>query len=269
MKKYYSPYAEKAKVKHIYPISKLLRKFMGATRGHGIKVEYKEDLPQTPVIICPNHACDYGPIAMDKVHKRKHRIWSVDTIVKMRTIPKHLLDNVLIVKNKFFRAVLYPFLWLIAAPMSCFIRSQEPIPVYYDARVKKTFDKTAETLNDGMDVVLYPEWKERAEGYKYVNKVKSGVALAAKTFIEKYHKPVNIIPVYVCESLKKVIYGKAILVESITNFRQQANDIVKQIMDQIENIGSSLPKHRITPYDATYRGIDGGRNPCGKVPNPV
>lgn len=252
-KKWYSPYCDKPRIKHYYPISKLLRKLINAVRCRKLKVEYTDGLPVGATLICPNHACDFGPLAMDKVHRRRHRVWSVDTVIRMCTIPKHLLDNVLIVKNKFLRALCYPICCLVAPVMSCFIRSQEPIPVYHDGRLLDTFQKTVDTLNEGYDVVLYPEWKDKAEGYKYVNTVKSGVVFAAKAYIDKYKKPVNIVPVYVCESLKKVVYGRALVISEIENFKRDAREICRYIMDEIEGLAQGLPPHEITPYDATYR----------------
>ena len=270
-KKYYSPFAENGtNIRHFYPISKLFRKFLCATRCRGLNIEYKEELPEdTPLLVCPNHACDFGPIAMDKAHRRPHRIWSVSTIVRLRDIPMHLIKNVCNVRNKFLTALMFPFALFLSVPMACIIRSQQPIPVYYDARVRKTFEKTSDTLAEGMDVVLYPEWKDREKGYIYVNRVKTGVAFAAKNFVEKYGKAVSIVPVYVCESLKRVIYGRSLRIERFENFKKEAAAIARYIMDEIESIASSLPPHRVTPYDATYRSETGKCNPCAKFDPPA
>lgn len=265
-KKYYSPYHDDGtNIKHFYPISRLFRKFLCAVRARGVTATYAEPLPKdVPLLICPNHACDFGPVAMDKVHKRKNRVWSVDTIIRLRSLPMHLIKNVCNVKSKFLTVLLYPVACLLAIPMACIVRSQEPIPVYYDARVRKTFEKSAYTLNEGFDIVLYPEWKDPAEGYKYVNQVKTGVAFAAKLFIDKYHKPVGIVPVYACESLRRVMYGHVKIIEKFENFKRDSQEIAKYIMDEIEAMASSLPPHRITPYDATHRGENGNRNLCAK-----
>ncbi len=266
-KKYYSPYHDEGtNIKHIYPISRLARKILCAIRARGVKATYAEPLPEDlPLLICPNHACDFGPIAMDKVHKRKSRVWSVDTIIRVRSMPMHLIKNVCNVKSKWVTALLFPIACLLSIPMACIVRSQQPIPVYYDARVRKTFEKSALTLNEGLDIVLYPEWKDPAEGYRFVNQVKTGVAYAAKLFVEKYHKPVGIVPVYVCESLKKVMYGHVKVIEKFENFKKDSQEIAKYIMDEIESMANTLPPHRITPYDATHREDTGLHNLCAKA----
>ncbi len=252
-KTYYYPLGEDRRWKSYYPISKLIRCIGRNIKCHGYEVIGKENIPTEASFFCPNHARATGPIAMDYAHKRPNRVWSQSRMLEIKEFPKQIVNNVIPNKKGIVYGLLYGLASVLAIPFTRLMLSYDPIPVYKDTRILNTFKKSARTIGEGKDIVMYPEWKTRAEGYKYVNQVMGGIAVAVKECVRTCKRPISIVPVYVCESLRKVIYCKPITIENTANYKEQTQVIIKYIMDAIEEAGNSLPEHRITPYDDTYK----------------
>ncbi len=252
-KKYYYPLGENRNKKYHYPISKFIRMIARNIMCHGYEVVGAENIPSEAALFCPNHAKLVGPFAMEVVHKRSYRVWSVSRMLEPKDFSNHIVTNVFPNSKGLGRKLLYALAVTLSYPFTRLMLSYEPIPVYKDTRVLNTFRKSAATIQEGKDIVLFPECKDLAEGYQYVNQVVGGVAIAAKECFKVCKRPISIVPVYVCQSLKKVIYCKPIVVDNMANFKEQTATIIAHIMDEIENAGKSLPPHRITPYDDTHK----------------
>ncbi|MFI3229330.1 MAG: hypothetical protein R3Y23_04130 [Bacillota bacterium] len=252
-KTYYYPLGDDRTKKYHYPISKFIRMIGRNIICHGYKVEGAENIPAEPAIFAANHAKLVGPMAMEVCHKRSYRVWSVSRMLEPTDFSNHIVTNVFPNIKGFGRKALYGLAVALSYPFTRLMLSYEPIPVYKDTRILNTFRKSAQTICEGKDIVLFPECKDRAEGYNYVNQVVGGVAITARECLKTSKKPISIVPVYVCQSLKKVVYCKPIVVENVANFKAQTATIIEHIMNEIEGAGKALPPHRITPYDNTYK----------------
>ncbi len=254
MCKKYNPFKYEKTVQ-FRPISKAVLRLLEIILGKGITLEFREELPNEPLIICPNHAMEFGPFAVQaKQNKaRPCRIFTHAGIIRARTIPKHVMKDILPGKKGLSYAFFYSMAALISPLFSGVVKSMEPIPVEHGGNHELINRKTAETLKDGKDVVIFPESNRQDLSRQYVNILQPGLPHIIEYLKEKEGLNPWVVPAYMCKSLKKVVYGKPIKFEYDTYTHAGAAKFLNQISDAIEELALSLPPHKITYYDNSTR----------------
>lgn len=254
MCKKYNPFKYKKTVQ-FRPISKAVLRILELILGRGITLEFREELPNEPLIVCPNHAMEFGPFAVQAKQSKARpcRIFTHAGIIRMRTIPKHVMTDILPGKKGFSYAFYYTMVALISPLFSGVVKSMEPIAVQHGSGHELINRKTAETLKDGKDVVIFPESNRQDLARQYVNILQPGLPHIIKYLKETEGINPWVVPAYMCKSLKKVVYGKPIKFEYETFSYAAASMFLNQISDEIEKLAQSLPPHKITHYDNSPR----------------
>ena len=221
------------------------------------EITYLEPIPDEPVIFISNHAIRYGPFVMTAYLNRPRRIWALSTMFYVRSYSRHAMvywyPNARGIKRLILRAwtsflaLIFPFVY----------RSYEAIPVYkMSLRLKETYEKTIETLQEGLDVVIFPESRDTSDKYKYTNQLQNGFARFIPQYYAKSQHKIKIYPVYCCKPLDKIIIGKPYEYNPDINIKQQSLIINDYIQDSIEELCNSLPEHKIEPYSIEVKDME-------------
>jgi hypothetical protein len=215
------------------------------------KLTFSSPLPDEPVIFYSNHANDFGPGALVTAFTREFRSWISANMLKVKTAPAQIMKTTLPNFNKFTEPFLRLLSFGMGVALSVMFKAAGAIPVFHDLRLKTTFTKTAETLKEGLDVVIFPDSLLPNPGNPYIDKMQKG-AFRILTYLKRCNLKVPpVYPVYACKALKTVLVGNPIRLEDgVTE-----DDIYNHVDAEIKRLGESLPPHKIQPYAVMPKDI--------------
>ncbi|MDR3292910.1 MAG: hypothetical protein LBT20_02265 [Clostridiales bacterium] len=244
MKKYYSPTKPYATVKKHYPLFHTARFFLRPFLKP--KLILSEPLPDEPVIFMANHARMFGPVAMLFARRRPFRAWSNANLVFVKTSPRHMMRAFIPNANGVERFFVRILASLIAPPLASALKATGTIPVYRDLRIRTTYDKTFETLKEGLDILIFPDSIFTDDENPYVGVLNDGafkIFSLAATYYDITPPPVC--PVYCCKDLKTVCIGNVLRYDTNIDPKTASENLKKAVSDGIKALGESLPPHKI------------------------
>ena len=213
------------------------------------KVIYEEELSHDrPIVYIANHCKAHGPVAFYLLGKKNIRIWCTNEIMYWKTCPKYCYDIFLNggAKPKAFRWF-YHLVSYIMTPLCIIVfRGAETIPVYYDTRLVTTYNKTAQTINEGRDIVIFPETPPELNDY--LNKFNIGFIDTARFMKKKTGKEVVFVPTYLAPSIKTLIVGKPIEYDYSKDVKEQRIELVEKLQNEITRLAMKLPQHKVEHY---------------------
>jgi len=220
---------------------KFLNFFLRIMIGRDSVIWLTEKPDEPSVFIC-NHTRTYAPLTMELNFDRKVRPWVNGYMLTYRNTVKLMYNKI---AYDFRPKLLRRLLLIVLSPfINIYFRSLEPIPVFHDTRIRLAFSKTNETLMSGKDIVIYPE-KNVIPPNKYINELEVGFVHLARHYYQKTGKCVRFYPVYCCKDLKIIMVGEPITYNPEKDFKRHREEIVTYLTEKIEELGNSLPEHKV------------------------
>jgi len=216
-----------------------------------------EEFAKEPCVFMSNHANDYGPVAVRCVPDKKFWTWTAASMLSLRHAPKQIMKTIF--PNA--RGILFVICRILSVIMAFFMvpvfRLARGIPVYRDARLKITYEKTFEKLKKGHDVVIFPECIVPNPENPYLDVLQKG-AFRLFTLCKAYDLPCPpVYPVYCCKALNKVVAGKRIDFDGEnSNSREAEAKLMNEVGDEIKRLAETLPPHKITHYAEIPKDIE-------------
>ena len=212
-----------------------------------IDVVGEENLPEEPAVIVGNHTQMNGPIACELYTPGEHYIWCAGQMMHLKEVPAYAFQDFWSQKPKWTHPF-YKLLSYIIAPLSvCVFNNANTIGVYHDTRIISTFKNTVVKLQEGANVVIFPE-----HDVKYNNIVcefQDRFVDVAKLYFKRTGKELAFVPLYIAPKLKKMYLGKPIRFCSANPMEKERSRICQYLMDEITEIARSLPEHTVVPYN--------------------
>lgn len=233
---------EKSKTRWLFRIIKfLIRVFYPKMEVVGL-----ENLPDEPVAIIGNHTQLNGPIACELFFSDNYHTWCASQMMELKEVPRYAFTDFWSQKPKyqqpFFRLVAY-----LIAPLSVVIfNNARTIPVYKDARLLKTFRETVSKLQDGNNVVIFPEHDVKYNHIVY--EFQEGFVDTARQYYKKTGKELKFVPLYIAPKLRKMYLGKPIQFSAQKEMKEERSRICNYLMKEITTMAESLPYHTVVPY---------------------
>lgn len=211
-----------------------------------IKIEGLENLPQEPCFVVGNHTQMNGPICAELHFPGNRRTWCAHQMMELKEVPAYAYQDFWSNKPKpirwFFRLLSY-----IIAPVSvCVFNNALTIPVYRDNRLIKTFKQTTSALQDGANVIIFPECYEPHN--HIVHQFQDKFVDVAKLYYDRTGTELFFVPLYIAPALKKMCLGKPIRYNALLPKEKERQRICQYLMDEITDIAENLPKHKVVPY---------------------
>lgn len=206
-----------------------------------------ENLPNEPAIIVGNHAQIHGPITCECYYPRHKKIWTISQMMNKHEVPNYAYHDFWSNKPKwskwFYKSTSY-----IIAPLSEYLLTHaETLPVYKDARIIHTFKMTINQLNEGNDIIIFPEYKMK---YNHIlNDFQENFVDIAKLYYKKYGKKLSFVPMYNAKNLNTVVFGKPIIYDPNIPIAKERKLICKYLKEEITNIALALAPHKVIPYE--------------------
>ena len=120
-----------------------------------------ENLPVEPSLVVGNHTQMNGPIVSELYFPGKHYTWCAGQMMNRKEVPEYAFNDFWAQKPKWSHPF-YRILSHIIAPLAELIfNNARTIPVYRDMRIMATFKSTIQKLNEGANIVIFPEKDEK------------------------------------------------------------------------------------------------------------
>ncbi len=211
-----------------------------------MKVYGVENLSDKASIIVGNHTQMNGPIAAELYCPGKHYTWCAGQMLHLKDVPEYAFQDFWSQKPKwthpFYKALSY-----IIAPLSVFIfGNANVIGVYHDARITTTFKTTMALLNEGNNIVIFPEHDVKYNHILY--DFHDRFIDLAKFHYKKYGEALSFVPLYIAPNLKAMYFGKPVRFNPDAPIAEERRRICQYLMDEITDIACNLPEHTVVPY---------------------
>lgn len=212
-----------------------------------MKREGVENLPEEAVVLVGNHAKANGPISSQLFLPRESYTWCVSHMMYVKEVPAYAYEDFWSKKPKavrwFFKILAY-----LIAPLAAFImKNANTIGVYHDKRIIKTFQESVSKLQQGADIVIFPECYD--EYNNIVHNFQRGFVDLARMYYKKTGKSMAFVPMYVCPELKKLVFGKPIYYNVEAAPKEEAERICTELMNAVSELAYELPHHRVVTYN--------------------
>lgn len=218
-----------------------------------IKIFYKtpeflgvENLPKEPTIIIGNHAQVHGPIVAEAYMPKNTYVWITGEMLSVKKIPKYVYEDFWRLKPRALKWFYKGLSYLVAPLFSYVFNNAKGIGVYKDIKIASTLKNTVLRLNEGNNVVIFPESRESFNNV--VNEFQKNFVDVARIYYKVKKVELTFTPTYICPELRKVIYGKPVKFDATAPYEQEKERIVNYLKEEITNIAKSLPVHKVVPY---------------------
>ena len=175
-------------------------------------VRLDKDIPC--VFVC-NHGEIFGPVVCTLFSPFPFRAWSAYEMLDKKAVIDRTMngtfDSVKGVKRKLLQ-------WLmenVGAPfLTWMLRSEFCIPVYHDnpRKLMQTFRETIAAMQEGDNILVFPENAETAPGHKYVEEGVSefftGFTMIGQMYYHKTGKCPLFVPMYANKKKRVITYGE-------------------------------------------------------------
>lgn len=211
-----------------------------------MKVEGLENLPQEPVILVGNHTQLYGPIAAELYAPGEHYTWCAGQMLHLKDVPEYAFQDFWSQKPKYTHWF-YKIASYLIAPLSVFIfNNANTIGVYHDTRIISTFKSTVKALQEGANVVIFPEHDVKYNHIVY--EFQDKFVDVAKLYYKRTGKEVAFVPLYIAPKIGKMYIGEPIRFCAANPMKEECRRVSCYLMDQITEMACALPEHTVVPY---------------------
>ena len=135
----------------------------------------------------------------------------------------------------------------LIAPLGTYIfKNADVIGVYKDMRARSTFKNSISALNDGYNIILFPEMHK--EFNHIVNEFQDKFVDVARMYHKDTGKEICFVPMYIAPKLKTVVYGKPIKFDVGKPIEEVRQNICDYLKSEITSMAQTLPVHTVIPY---------------------
>lgn len=217
-----------------------------------IQVQGLENLPPEPAIIVGNHTKMNGPIACQLYLPGPHKIWCAGEMMQRREVPAYAYRDFWSKKKNRWCRWFYKILAYLITPLSvCIFNNADTIGVYHDTRIMSTFRQTVQALQEGDNIVIFPE--HDAPYNHILCQFQDHFIDVARLYYKRTGKALCFVPLYVAPKLKTMYLGKPIQFQPERPMAEERERICNALMEEITNIACGLPKHVVVPYNNVSR----------------
>lgn len=233
---------EKKQTSTLYKIIKsLVRFFYGKMEVVGL-----ENLPEGNAIIVGNHCQLNGPIAGELFFQDNCYIWCAGQMMDLKEVPEYAFTDFWSQKSKWTQPFYKLASYLIAPLSVCIFNNARTIAVYRDMRIMSTFKDSIKLLQQGANILIFPEKDEKHNNILY--QFQENFIDIAKLYYKKTGIALTFVPMYIAPKLKKMYIGKGISYQCENSIEEERKRISKYLSDEITEIACNLPKHTVVPY---------------------
>lgn len=211
-----------------------------------MEVEGLENLPEKNTVIVANHCQMNGPIAGELFMPDNCYTWCAGQMMHVKEVPEYAFQDFWSRKPKWT----HPYFKLssyIIAPFCDFVfRHARTIAVYRDMRIIGTFKESIKALQNGANLLIFPEKDEKHNNILY--QFQENFIDVAKLYYKKTGVALTFVPMYIAPKLRKMYIGEGFLFDAAAPIEEERARLCNCLSDAITDLARSLPLHTVVPY---------------------
>lgn len=205
-----------------------------------------ENLPEEPAVLVGNHCQIHGPIVSQIRIPGKNYTWCAGQMMHKDEVADYAYQDFWSYKPKYARPF-YKVLSHAIVPLSVFIFNHaDTVPVYHDIRLTKTFRESVRHLQEGSNLIIFPEYLEKYNQILY--RFQEKFVDVARFYYKQTGKSLLFVPMYLAPKLKKLVVGHSIRFDPTAPIEEERQRICAYLMDTITDMAAALPRHKVIPY---------------------
>ncbi|MBR6530481.1 MAG: hypothetical protein IKT43_03600, partial [Clostridia bacterium] len=192
-----------------------------------------------------NHSQAHGPIVSQITFPSSVYTWCISEMLDKHKAGDYMYDTFWAPPGrhlKFFRV----FSTLIAPLCALLFTEANTVPVYLDKRLLTTFKKSISLLQDGKQLIIFPE-TEVADN-AIVNRFHEPFVDLGKLYYKKTGKRLAFVPTYICPERREIHTGKPVFYDPKNTPEEERTRITRYLSEQICETARSLPTHTVVPF---------------------
>lgn len=205
-----------------------------------------ENLPAQNAVIVGNHSQMNGPISAELFMPDNCYIWCAGEMMHADEIPAYAFRDFWSQKPKWIQPYFKLLSYLIVPLCVCVFNNARTIAVYHDMRIMTTFRETIKMLQDGANILIFPEKDEMYNNILY--KFQENFIDAAKLYYKKTGIALTFVPMYIAPKLRKMYIGQGITYDNTNSIEEERKRICAYLSEEITAIARNLPQHTVVPY---------------------
>lgn len=226
-------------------IYKIIKFFTWLFYPH-IKVVGGENLPDEPCIVVGNHAKMNGPIGCELYFPGSHYTWTAGEMMDIKEVQPYAYKDFWSYKPAWIKWFFWLLSYFIAPLAVCIFNSANCIGVYRDVRLRSTFRTTMEKLEEGSNVIIFPEHDVAYNGVVWEFQEK--FIDIARLYYKRTGKELSFVPLYVAPNLRSMFIGKPVKYNNEAPADEERKRICKAMMDGVTALAEEQPVHTVVPY---------------------
>ena len=241
-------------------IKGLVHFFYGKTEVIGL-----ENLPERDAVLVANHAQMNGPIVGELFLPENCYTWCAGEMMNKKEAPKYAFQDFWSQKPAWTHP-LYKVLSHVIAPLADYLFNHaRTIAVYRDMRIMSTFRNSIKALQEGKNLLIFPEKDEKCNNILY--RFQENFVDVAKLYYKKTGKELLFVPVYLAPRMRKMYIGKGIRFCAQTAMEEERTRMAQALSDEITKMARELPEHVVVPYRNIPKKFYLTNKAVGEVPH--
>lgn len=203
------------------------------------------DVPQDKSIIFSNHVGASAPIFHELYAPFKLRFWGTHEMTEPLRENFKYLSNIYLPEKKGHSKFGSKILATIICPFTkIFYAGLKLIPTYKDAQFIHTIKLTEKSLNNGENIIIFPE--DSHDGYhKHLTGYYGGGFFAADKYCKKFNCDISIYNCYYIQETRTFVVDKAIPFSELKKeFGSDYVSMAKKFCDRANEIGETYNQKR-------------------------
>lgn len=211
-----------------------------------MQLEGLENLPAENAVIVGNHSHMYGPIIGELYIPGKSKTWCIGAMMHKEEAADYAFNDFWSKKPKWNRWFFYLLSRIIPRLSEYIFTQAQTVPVYHDSRLIQTFRESIRYLQDGYNMVIFPEQ------YVPFNNIlwdfQDKFVDLARFHYKKTGECLTFVPMYIAPKLKKVFFLPSVTFDPTHSIEEERNRICDYLKAAITEKARSLPEHIVIPY---------------------
>ncbi len=205
-----------------------------------------ENLPDGPCMIVSNHAKMNGPIACELYFPAPRYTWCIGQMMHRKEVAAYAFQDFWSHKPAWSRWFYHLLAHLIAPLSEHIFTNADTIGVYKDGRALTTFKNTVKRLEEGANVILFPE--HDVPHNHIVCDFQDKFIDVARLYYKRTGQALTFVPMYIAPNLGRMVLGEGTVFHPDAPIDEERTRICHYLMDAITATALSLPAHKVVPY---------------------
>ena len=191
-----------------------------------------------PVVFVANHEKNYGPAMMQLFFPISYRPWIIYNMLDEDVCKPYIQKTFFDERLRWPRWLSKPVVGVLTPILVRLMQATNPVPVYRGRpdRIVETFRQSITALENGENLLIFPEKPEAEPFSDEVNEFFEGFLYLAKLYYRKTGKGLTFCPVSINPKTETISVGKKVRFNTEIEFQVESERVRRHLMGQVAGL---------------------------------